>query len=64
MRYMQIVKAHDVATARNSYLELLGRRGIALHDSNEIYVETVHRPKPQAGDAWLCYVGMARPHAA
>ena len=64
MRYMQIVEAHDVDGARRSYLELLGRRGVALQPGNEIYVETVHRPKTQAGDAWLCYVSMARPNAA
>ena len=64
MRYMQIVEARDVDGARRSYLELLARRGIALQNGNEIYVETVHRPRKQAAEAWLCYVGMSRPQAA
>ena len=63
MRFMQIVEANNVDTARASYLELLARRGVALPHGTEIYVETVHRPE-QIGESWLCYVALARPEAA
>lgn len=63
MRYMQIVTATDLDTARRAYLELLHRRGIALAPASEIFVETVHRPEASR-DTWLCYVALTRPHAA
>lgn len=63
MRYMQIIEASDIQGARQSYLQLLERRGIALMPSMSIYVETVHRPQQQAG-AWLCYLAHAVQHAA
>lgn len=63
MRYMQIIEARDVDAARNAYLELLQRRGIALAPPMSIYVETVHRARQQDG-SWLCYIATAMQHAA
>lgn len=63
MRYMQIIEARDVHDARQAYLELLQRRGIALVPTMSIYVETVHRPRQQDG-SWLCYIAQAMQHAA
>lgn len=63
MRYMQVIEARDVHEARDAYLKLLERRGIALVPAMSIYVETVHRPQQQHG-AWLCYLAQAMQHAA
>lgn len=63
MRYMQVIEARDVHDARSAYLELLGRRGIALAPTMSIYVETVHRAGQQQG-SWLCYIAHAMQHAA
>lgn len=63
MRYMQIIEAQDVHSARNAYLELLQRRNISLMPSMSIYVETVHRARQQQG-SWLCYIAHAMQAAA
>lgn len=63
MRYMQVIESRDVHEARTRYLDLLGRRGVALDPSFAIYVETVHRPVAD-GRAWLCYIAPAMQHAA
>ena len=63
MRYMQIIEARDVHQARNAYLELLQRRGIALVPTMSIYIETVHRARQEQG-SWLCYLAPAMQHAA
>lgn len=63
MRYMQVIEARDVHTARSAYLELLGRRNIQLSPGMNVYVETVHRAGQQHG-SWLCYIALAVQHAA
>lgn len=60
---MQIIEARDIESARGAYLDLLGKRGIALVPSMAIYVETVHRPGQQQG-SWLCYIAQVMSHAA
>ncbi|MCW2955883.1 MAG: hypothetical protein JWO69_752 [Thermoleophilia bacterium] len=63
MRYMQIIEAPDVHGARERYLELLERRGIAMMPSMAIYVETVHRTRGSEG-SWLCYIAQVMQTAA
>ncbi len=63
MRYMQIIEARDVEAARQSYLELLQRRGIRLVPHTVIYIETVHRHVP-VSDAFLCYLSNTHSQAA
>lgn len=63
MRYMQVIEAGDVHAARDTYVELLQRRGVQLSPSMSIYVETVHRSREQR-PGWLCYVAVAMQHAA
>lgn len=63
MRYIQIVKADDVETARRSYLEMLHAGGVPLPHGTEVFTEAVHRPD-QSRESWLCYVSVPRPHAA
>jgi hypothetical protein len=59
MRYMQVIHAEDLGVARNSYLTLLGKRGVVLPPAAHVYVETIYRPALMAqGAAWLCYVGV------
>jgi len=60
---MQIIEARDVHGARDAYLELLGKRGIALDPSMAIYIETVHRSQGRDG-AWLCYISQVMAAAA
>ena len=70
MQYMQVIEARDLETARSSYLNLLATRGVALHPTTAIFVETVHRSSdarhqmPAAHESWLCYLASARPQAA
>lgn len=63
MRYMQIIEARDINEARQSYMQLLHRRGVSLAPTTAIFVEVVQR-SPQVEDSWLCYLAAARPHAA
>ena len=60
---MQIIESPDVHGARQAYLELLERRGIALTPGMAIYVETVHRSRG-AGGSWLCYIAQVMTAAA
>lgn len=63
MRHMQLVIGTDPEAARRSYVDLLGRRGIVISASTDVYVEAVHRSKGRAS-AWLCYIGAAGQQAA
>lgn len=63
MRYMQVIEARDVHEARDAYLELLNKRGVALVPAMSIYVETVHRARQEEG-SWLCYIVHTMQHAA
>lgn len=63
MRYMQVIEANDIAEARSSYLEMLTRRGIVLAPATEVFVETVHRPRP-SHETWLCYIALPHRRAA
>lgn len=67
MRYMQVIEATDQNEARQSYMELLRRRGVAPTPRVTIIVETVHRPQAvesPAEPAWLCYLAGDRQQAA
>lgn len=63
MRFMQIIESPDVHSARSRYLQRLGDRGVALEPGMAVYVETVHRSRPDAR-SWLCYIAQALQHAA
>jgi hypothetical protein len=66
MRYMQVIEARDINQARQSYLQLLQRRGVSLPTSMAVFVETVHRPAEHRAstESWLCYLSNARSAAA
>ena len=56
---MQVIHAADLGGARDSYLAILGKRGVVLPAAAHVYVETIYRPAPMASGAeWLCYVGV------
>lgn len=57
MRYMQLIRADDIGRARQAYLGLLVRAGVALPPMTEIFVEGVHRHRPST-DTWLCYYAL------